>query len=445
MEESSFEPRSKFINKVIFTFFGIAALLGWNALLTELDYFEFFLKSMEPSLSFPFLNYILNITFQFILIWKKDLIPLKIELLGGIIGSIVMLALIPLSASVLGIDEWINKIITGGLVVIMGFINALASGGFFSYTGHFPLEMIVIFTMGQGLSAVLLNLLQYIVLVSVNIDDEKTQYVVRGWIFFSFSIIILVVCLILLIYSYKDEYCKFYLDKTQNALINATNKETKALPLYSDEEKKNNSDNAEETNGNANIKNIDEDEIVEEKYTPKFSYIFKKIWDLDLLACYGYVLTFALFPNACVSQKIFEIGKYNMVTIIIIYNIFDTMGRYIVKLITPNKNVNLIIMLGRSILLFTIIFNNYCQQNDKVNITFTSIFLMVNVALLGLSNGMGATLTFGLASRSAEDEIKKQTGGSIGFFSILGIFLGSCFAFATGAIIKSFTPNKNEN
>lgn len=63
---------------------------------------------------------------------------------------------------------------------------------------------------------------------------------------------------------------------------------------------------------------------------------------------------------------------------------------------------------------------------------------MINVAILGITNGMGSTLTFGLASDIAEDEIKKQTGGSIGFFSVLGIFLGSCLAFGTGAITDSY-------
>ena len=105
-------PPSAFINKVIFLFLGIASLLGWNALLTKLDFFNYFLSDINPFRSFAFLNYILNITFQFILIYKKNLIPLKAELIGGIVGSIIFLVLLPLSASLLGQNEMINKIIT---------------------------------------------------------------------------------------------------------------------------------------------------------------------------------------------------------------------------------------------------------------------------------------------------------------------------------------------
>ena len=108
----------------------------------------------------------------------------------------------------------------------------------------------------------------------------------------------------------------------------------------------------------------------------------------------------------------------------------------------PTKFADMIILLGRTILFFTIIFNHYCQVKLGSCLTFTSIYLLANVAILGVTNGMGATLTFGLASEVAEDEIKKQTGGSIGFFSILGIFLGSCLAFGTGEIIDSYTPKK---
>lgn len=434
-QEINLQQTSKFINKVMFLFFGIAALLGWNALLTQMDYFDYFLEDMNPTKTFPFLNFILNISFQFLLLWKKDLIPLNIELIVGIIGSIVMLVLIPLSASLLGINEKINMTITGGLVVIMGFVNALASGGFFSYAGHFPLEMIVIFTVGQGFSAIIMNILQYIVLVAVNIDDYEKQLIIRGWIFFSIAIIILIICLILFLLSYKDEYCIYYLNKAGNTFLSKKDKESKVISLLSDEERI--SDAKEDEIKKDQIQNIDEEEMIEERFTPKFSYIFKKIWDLDLLACYGYVLTFSLFPYASASQKIFDIKEYNFVTIITIYNVFDTFGRYIVKIMSPNKKVNMIIVLGRSILLFTIIFNCYCQVNYDINIAYTSIILIINTAILGVTNGIGATLTFGLASNSVEDEIKKQTGGSIGFFSILGIFLGSCAAFGTGAIIDS--------
>lgn len=103
----------------------------------------------------------------------------------------------------------------------------------------------------------------------------------------------------------------------------------------------------------------------------------------------------------------------------------------------PTKKLNCVILFGRSVLLFTILFNYYCQERLQTSITITSILIIVYVALLGMTNGIGAAMTFGLASKNAEDNIKEQVGNTIGFFSILGIFIGAVFAFATGAIIDA--------
>ena len=75
MESTSKEPQSRFINKIIFLSFGIASLLGWNALLTKLDFFDHYLKDINPFTSFAFYNYILNISFQFHINLEKKYIP----------------------------------------------------------------------------------------------------------------------------------------------------------------------------------------------------------------------------------------------------------------------------------------------------------------------------------------------------------------------------------
>ena len=435
-------PKSKCIDKVIFTFFGIASLLGWNALLTELDFFYYFLSDINPFKSFSFMNYVLNITFQFLLLYKKDIFSLFTELMIGIIGSIFFLIALPLSAMLLGVNTMANKVISSLLVVLMGFTNACASGGFFGYAGCFPLEMIVSFTAGQGISGIGLNILQFIVIASVKIEDEKKQFIVRGWIFFGFSILILIVCLILLLYSYKDEYCKYYLNKGRSPGGVIEKSEAKLLKsMIGDDDTSNNTN---ESGKNQQIETLDNDykrerenDINMVKVVPSFAYVFKKIWDIEVMACFCYVVTFILFPNACIKQKVFNIGEYNSVTIIAIYNALDTVGRYIVNCLPQNKKLDFGILIGRIVLIFTIIFNYYCQVKLGTSLTTTSILIIIYSALLGVTNGIGAALTFGLASKNAEDEIKEQVGNSIGFFCILGIFIGSVLAFGSGAIIEA--------
>ena len=443
--EAEGEPPKKSIGiQITFIFYGIASLLGWNALLTKLDFFSYFLKDMKPNTTFSFLNFFLNIVFQFILIIKKDLFPLKIQLIVGIVGSILFLIGIPVSTMFLPKNEMINFIVTGGLVLLMGFINALASGSFFNYVSHFPLELIVAFSGGQGFSGIAMNVLEYIVLLSLN-GEEENLIVLRAWIFFGISALILVVCLILLLYNYNSEYCRYYLSKgmeKENIPEGSLIGESQA----NEEEQKNIIN--EQTEENQIIQQNEENNgITEDKNTISnskslFIILFKKIWDLDILMVYIYIVTFALFPNASLCQELFNFGIYKSNTIIIIYNTFDTIGRYLVKILPKKKIFNTIIILGRSVLLFTLVFNYYCQERLDVDLTITSILLIVNVALLALTNGIGTTLTFGIAPDIVEDEYKGPAGTSVSFFLIVGIFLGSCVNFGVERIIAMITKEK---
>ena len=153
---------------------------------------------------------------------------------------------------------------------------------------------------------------------------------------------------------------------------------------------------------------------------------------------YIYIVTFALFPGASIGQNLFNLKEFNSITVITIYNAFDTVGRYLVKVLPKTKLFNAIIILGRSILLFTLVFNWYCQDNLNMPLWSTSILLILNVALLAVTNGIGTTLTFGIAPETVEDEYKGLAGTSLSFFVTVGIFLGSCVNFGTNAVISTF-------
>ena len=415
--EDSDVPQARFSTKVIFTFFGLSSLLGFNVLLTEMNFFDNYLREMNPSLVFNFLNYVLNIPFQFLLLWKKDFLSLKTQLIIALVGSIIFLILIPLSTMSLGVNTQANKIVTGGLVLLMGFINALCSGGFYNLVSNFPLEMIVILTTCQAISGIVLNIIQYIILWS---SGEGGDIVVQAWIFFGISILIIAISLFFLLISFNNEYFQYYLNKSK----------------YKDAGDANNSLLEGETQPD------DQLGIVQDKTPEKkgwFMELFKKIWDLDLLVVYLYIVTFALYPNASIKQKVFEWSPpYSINTVIFVYNIFDTLGRVLVGKITPSKKLNTIVILGRSFLLFTVVFNYYCHDGLGWDPTLTTILLFINMAIFASTNGIGTTLCFALAPNEVEDKYKGQAGISISFFLIIGIFLGSLIAFITNAIISTF-------
>ena len=421
MEDSN-APQARFSTKVIFTFFGLSSLLGFNVLLTEMSFFNNYLDEMNPSLVFNFLNYILNIPFQFLLLWKKDFLSLKTQLIIALVGSIIFLILIPLSTMTLGVNTQTNKYVTGGLVLLMGFINALCSGGFYNLVSNFPLEMIVILTTCQAISGIVLNIIQYIILWS---SGDGGDIVIQAWIFFGISILIIAVSLFLLLISFNNEYFQYYLNKSK----------------FKNDGDSNSSLLQGETQPDDQMGIVQDNAPTEKKGW--FMELFKKIWDLDLLVIYLYIVTFALYPNASINQQVFDWSPpYSINTVIFVYNIFDTLGRILVGKITPSKKLNAIVILGRSFLLFTVVFNYYCQDGLELDPTLTTILLFINMAIFASTNGIGTTLCFALAPNEVEDKYKGQAGISISFFLIIGIFLGSLIAFITNAIINTFKINK---
>jgi len=416
MEDSN-APQARFSTKVVFTFFGLSSLLGFNVLLTEMSFFIHYLDEMNPSLVFNFLNYVLNIPFQFLLLWKKDFLSLKTQLVVALVGSIIFLILIPLSTMTLGVNTQANKIVTGGLVLLMGFINALCSGGFYNLVSNFPLEMIVILTTCQAISGIVLNIIQYIILWS---SGDGGDIVIQAWIFFGISILIIAISLFFLLISFNNEYFQHYLNKSK----------------YKNEGEANSSLLEGETQPDDLLGTAQSNTQTEKGW---FMELFKKIWDLDLLVIYLYIVTFALYPNASINQKVFNWSvPYSINTVIFVYNIFDTLGRILVGKITPSKKLNTIVILGRSFLLFTVVFNYYCQDGLEWNSTVTTILLFINMAIFASTNGIGTTLSFALAPGQVEDKYKGQAGTSISFFLIIGIFIGSLVAFITNAIINTF-------
>ena len=418
--------------KGIFIIFGIGSLLAWNAILSDIRFFIHYQGDYDPSTSFSFFNYALNIVFQFIMIWKKQLLSYKIQLIFGLITSIINLIILPIVVVSFDKNSKIGFCLTAMIILFQGLANAFCSVGFYGLASFFPMEMIISLSTGQGISGILMNIIEYIILASVNTGDDDKDNKYGAIIYFSISSFILLATLIILLFAFKTDYFKYYLAQTKD------------FNKFENQEEIN--INHREINTLSTGVNENRETLIEEKNTIEennknndinFIGLFKLLYDIDLLSCYMYVVTFSLFPTAVINQRLFKFKKYRTITIITIYNIFGTLGRSIFYKIEPKKLLAYITILGRSVLLFTLIFNFYADQKlnfDKHNLS--SIFLIFNASLLAITNGIGTSLCFGLAPFLVEDKFKGRAGSSVGFFNIFGIFLGTCFAFGTKSIMK---------
>ena len=425
MDEEQKPPKGGLKMKICFIIFGIGSLLAWNAILSDIAFFIHYQGKYDPSTSFAFFNFALNIVFQFVMIWKKQILSYKIQLIFGLTASIITLVALPIVVSSFEKNSLVGFIFTGGIILFQGLVNAFCCSGFYGLTSFFPIEQIIALSTGQGISGILMNAIGYIVIASVNTNNEDNNKKYGAIIFFSISGFILLVNLIILLISFKTEYFQYYLSKTKDFNNEANKIDNQGITTRS-------------TGGNEQTEELMETEksITTQKNDEiNFFGLFKILYDVDLLSGYIYVITFALFPSVSISQRLFDFHKYRAITIITIYNAFDTIGRSVVSKIKPNKILSYIVICGRSILLFTLIFNHYLDMKSDTH-TIYSISLMVNVAILALTNGIGTSLCFGLAPSLVPAELKGRAGGSIGFFNISGIFIGTLVAFLTKHIMK---------
>ena len=287
-----------------------------------------------------------------------------------------------------------------------------------------------------------------------------------AWIYFGISAGSLFLVLILLLFQMRTDFFKYYLkplndrlkqEKEEKEAIKINKENIKEIRPSSERDTNHNlkEDQTQKPNMNENDKNNDVNEIRIENNTldnnnpkPKkrreisFFEMFKILMELDILRTYINFITNTLFPKAGVVQSLFTLDKYKVVTILILNNFTDFFGRYIVLAFKQTKLKTYIISIGRTILVFLLIFNYYCEIVLKTNINITSVLLIIWVLSLGLTHGMGNSLTFGLAPTMVEDDLKLQAGSSMSFYTILGLFLGSCLAFLTKYILEQIDKKK---
>ena len=408
-----------------FGLFGIASLLAWNAVIAQIPFFSHYLDNLNPSVSFPLLNKLFNIPLQFILLIKKNLYPLKSQLIFSIIISIICLILLPFVVFSFEKESTISSIITILLILIMGLINALIQSGFLALTSYFPLDKIVLYSTGQGISGIIMSLLVLFVLFYVNTGDTDNDFKYGALIFFGISVVILIVVLCALLYLFNSDYGKEYLPSS--AYIK------RELNTYDSETHIDNP-------------NFDENQTIKiNREKDKVKTIGKKYWFFELLNSlrdalfliwYNFFITFSVYPSVYIGQSLFDTGKYKTNIIILIFCFCNTLGRYIMKFFNPSKKLGYIIILGRSILVFLLIFNHYCNLVLEVDTNITSIFLIINLVILSGSNGFDSSLCFGLAPTLVSREYKGKAGNAVSLFQVIGGVCGSSLAFLTQKIIN---------
>ena len=380
-----------------FLFLGIGSLLPWNAIISNLDFLIYYQKEFHPEITFPNMNFILNLGIQFLLLSTKKIFKYKTQIYTSLLIFLINLILLPITTiyikGILGFR--INCII----MLLNGVSNALISSSIFGLVSFFPIKCLISLSMGQGLAGILMNVLRYIILIFFGDNEKNINF--SSYIFFTVSAFIMLIT----IFKFHSIYKKKYF---QNKLKLA----------------------GEDINQDFENESIDEPLKIPDKENKKeeFSilYVIFKIIGINLMIIYCFVITFTLFPGASIKPNLFNLSMgWKINTIIFIFNLFDTIGRKLLSYINPSKCILYSFSFLRTILLFTFPLVCYCENHKILDNNMISILSIINVILLSISNGFLSSLCFALGPEQVEGEMKGKAGSSVSLCLSFGIFLGT--------------------
>ena len=429
---------------LVFYVFGFATLIGTNGLLNQLNFVEYFQKRINPFLSIVLLDNFSNIPLQLVILIKKKLFNLKKQLIASLIILSICLIAFPFVVYLLK-NNFIGNFLTILIAIIVGVIGSLLKSGFYALGSFFPLKNIVSFSTGQGVSGIIMALLGLLIRYAINSGDDEKDLRNGALVFFGFSLLLSLIALLSLFYIYKSKYGQVHILDNEDK----ENNENKVK-----EKKENDNHDAKEYGSDRkiihykkeeNIKSSENRNIIQQnnensdhsKGEISFWELFKLLKEVNLLICYNYIIAYALYPYACKAQELFKSGEYRVNIIILLYSCCNTIGRYIMRFFKPTMRKTYIVILLRTIFIFTIIFNHYLYFSLKVNYNVTSTLLVINIVLFGISNGFATSICMGIAPTLLKDEIKGKAGASVSFSLSVGSAIGSCLAFGVEKIMKN--------
>lgn len=347
-------------------------------------------------------------------------------------------------------------------ILLTGCASAITQSCFYGMMAFFPVANIILFSAGSAVCGILMNVIRYILLASIKGDDEENNQIVGAWIFFSISALVMIVTLVFVLVTYRVEYFIYLLQNTDEItpemlkLLHKDGDNKDAENIVPNTERDTNpnqpdvisvntpsvEDNVEtpKKDNNVVISNTKEEENKTEENPnsiKSFLEIVKDTLSIDILLCVTYIVTFIVFPGTCLKPRFFSLKNgWASTTVMLIFNVFDTIGRQILSFFKPRKCILYIVALSRIILIITLPLNVFSDRSEKFgNRTGNGIFLVINLILLSFTNGLASSLAFALAPEQVETEKKGRASKCVGFFNIFGIFLGTCLAFAMDAIV----------
>ena len=143
------------------------------------------------------MNFVLNVAFQFIIIFFGKGFSYKNLILFSLIISCISMVCLPITVGF--ITGFAGFAITCVIILFQGLANAIILSCFYGILGYMKDEHSVAFTTGSGIAGMLMNIIKYILLIIFTGEQDDSTYILSAIIFFVISTCILIATIVVLI------------------------------------------------------------------------------------------------------------------------------------------------------------------------------------------------------------------------------------------------------
>ena len=406
-----------------FLLLGIGSLLSWNTILSQLDFFINYQKEYHPEIVYGNINFLINLITQFLLLSTKKIFSYKLMFYTSLILFALILMFFPYIT--IYFPSEISFKLSCLFIFINGLANAIICNSMFGLVSFFPIECVIATGAGQGISGILMTIIRYVILLTLN---PETSINLSAYIFFGISSFIILIIIRKIMLLYQNEYFLNILikigeiksnEKNDNLIENEKGEELKDLDKINEE---NNNENKEK-----------------EKNFGIF-YLILKIFDINFFVILCFVVTIGLFPGVSIRPNLFGMSiGWKINTIIFLFNLFDTFGRKLLAYVKkPTKFLLYFVSFLRLIFLFTFPLVIYLEKYVIHNQNIIGILAVLNVSLMALSSGFVVNLCFSLAPEQVENNLKAKAGSCVSLCLSIGLFFGAFAANVINNIINKF-------
>lgn len=395
---------SKILKFSNFFLLGASNLIGWNVVLTSLDYFS--TKFSHYNCDFLMIipcdigSLLANIIIGYFIVWFSMNRRIVISL---ILLCLCILAL-PIEAFLFpnSLGFWIFMVLNFFISIFMVFLQ----GSIIGLAGNQPEYCMAAINFGFSVSGILVCLLRIICLWTLKNDGETGFESI--FMYYSFSIFMVLLSVVI--------FARFI--KKENEQKKDKNENEKGL-----------------LNQMANEEAITNEELPVNSYLEGREGTYKfLIKSMKTTMPYSFLMFFInlefffLFPGVALGYRTFPTTQaWNEVLVLLIFNSFDALGRYLslIKVFYSKKSL-LIVTLLRTVFIFTFL---ALFENWNIDFMQNTTFSTINHIVFALSNGYFITALFILASEVYENPKEKElVGFMMSFMMNSGGIVGSLLA-----------------